>query len=218
MTALLVASPGQGELDRRLDKGVEELGLGLDREARTKLLQHLALVEKWNRVHNLTAVRDATKAVYVHLLDSLAVVPHLTGTRFLDAGSGAGFPGIPIAAAKPDIRMVLLDSNHKKSAFLKQAIAELRLNNARAVCERVEAWRPAEQFDCIVSRALADIAEFIALTQHLLAPGGVIAAMKGVHPFEEIERVPSEFRVRQVHALDVPGLGAQRHLVLIERA
>jgi len=217
MTAL-VARPRQEELERRLEKGAEELGLELSRDARTQLLKHLALVEKWNRVYNLTAVRDGTKAVYVHLLDSLAAVPYLTGTRFLDVGSGAGFPGIPIAVARPDIRMVLLESNHKKSAFLKQATAELQLKNAQAVCERAESWRPAEQFDCIVSRALAELSEFIALTQHLLAPGGVIAAMKGVHPFEEIERVPSEFRVRQVHALAVPGLDAERHLVLIERA
>jgi 16S rRNA (guanine527-N7)-methyltransferase len=111
----------------------------------------------------------------------------------------------------------LLDSSHKKCAFLRQVIAELRLRNANAVCERLESWRPARKFDCIISRALAEITEVIALSAHLLAPGGVIAAMKGVHPFEEIERIPPGFRVRQVHALSVPGLGAERHLVLIER-
>jgi 16S rRNA (guanine527-N7)-methyltransferase len=213
-----VAGAEHDELERRLEHGVEELGLRLDPAARRTLLQHLALIEKWNRVHNLTAVRDATKAVDVHLLDSLAVVPYLKGKRFLDAGSGAGFPGIPIAVAKPDIRMALLESSHKKSAFLKHAIAELQLRNAHAVCERVESWHPAEAFDCILSRALAELAELITLTGHLLAPGGVLAAMKGVFPFEEIERVPPEFRVRKVHALAVPGLAAERHLVLIERA
>jgi 16S rRNA (guanine527-N7)-methyltransferase len=136
----------------------------------------------------------------------------------LDAGSGGGFPGIPIAVARPDVQVTLLDSNHKKCAFLNQAIAELGLKNVGVVCERVESWRPAERLDFIVSRALAEIAEVIALAGHLLAPGGVIAAMKGIHPFEEIERVPAGFRVRQVHALAVPGLGAERHLVLIERA
>jgi 16S rRNA (guanine527-N7)-methyltransferase len=154
----------------------------------------------------------------VHLLDSLAVIPYLTGTRLLDAGSGAGFPGIPIAVARPDMKTDLLDSNQKKCAFLKQTIAELGLKNARAICERLESWRPAVQFDWIVSRALAEIREVIALTAHLLAPGGVIAAMKGIHPFEEIEQIPHGFRVRQVHALVVPGLDAERHLVLIERA
>jgi 16S rRNA (guanine527-N7)-methyltransferase len=120
--------------------------------------------------------------------------------------------------ARPDIQVTLLDSNHKKAAFLRQAVADLQLKNATVVCERVETWQAAEKFDCIISRAFAEIAEFIALTDHLLAPGGVFAAMKGVHPFEEIERLPPALRVTQVHALGVPGLGAQRHLVMIERA
>lgn len=217
MTALAIGSR-QDQLAIQLELGIQALGLELGSEAQSQLLRHLELLEKWNRIHNLTAVQDKAKAVSVHLLDSLSVVPHLEGKRFLDVGSGAGFPGIPIAVARPDIQMDLLDSNHKKYAFLKQAIAELGLKNARAVCERVESWRPAGQFDCIISRALAEIAEFVALVKHLLAPGGVIAAMKGLHPVEEIERVPPDFRVRQVHALAVPGLGAERHLVLIERA
>jgi 16S rRNA (guanine527-N7)-methyltransferase len=213
----LVAGPKQGELEGQLERGLAALGLALGREVQAKLLLHLELLEKWNRVHNLTAVRDKAKAVSVHLLDSLSVLPHLTSKRLLDAGSGAGFPGIPIALARPDIQVDLLDSSHKKCAFLRQVIAELRLTNTNAVCERLESWRPARKFDCIISRALAEIAEVIALSAHLLAPGGVIAAMKGVHPFEEIERIPPGFRVRQVHALSVPGLGAERHLVLIER-
>jgi 16S rRNA (guanine527-N7)-methyltransferase len=217
MTAT-VAGTIQAELEKQLESGVAALGLALSREVKVKLLQHLELVEKWNRVYNLTAIRDRATAVSVHSLDSLAVLPYLTGKRLLDAGSGAGFPGIPIALARPNIQMDLLDSSHKKYAFLKQAVAELRLTNANAVCERLESWRPARKFDCIISRALAEIAEVIALSAHLLAPGGVIAAMKGVHPFEEIERMPPGFRVRQVHALSVPGLRAERHLVLVERA
>jgi len=215
---ILAAGPAQAELDRRLEKGVAELGLSLGREGRSKLLQYLALLEKWNQVYNLTAIRGREKMVSGHLLDCLAVIPYLTGTRLLDIGSGAGFPGIPVAVARPDIQVVLLDSNHKKAAFLRQAVAELQLKNATVVCERVEAWRAAEKFDCIISRAFSEIAEFIALTKHLLAPGGVLAAMKGVYPFEEIERLPPDFRLRQVHAFAVPGLEAERHLVLIERA
>jgi len=215
---ILAAGPAQAELDRRLEKGVAELGLSLGREGRSKLLQYLALLEKWNQVYNLTAIRGREKIVSGHLLDCLAVIPYLTGTRLLDIGSGAGFPGIPVAVARPDIQVVLLDSNHKKAAFLRQAVTELQLKNATVVCERVEAWRAAEKFDCIISRAFAEIAEFIALTKHLLAPGGVLAAMKGVYPFEEIERLPPDFRLRQVHAFAVPGLEAERHLVLIERA
>ena len=217
MTALATGSQ-EDQLAIQLGLGIRALGLELGSEAQSQLLRHLELLEKWNRIHNLTAVQDKGKAVSVHLLDSLSVVPYLQGKRFLDVGSGAGFPGIPIAVARPNIQMDLLDSNHKKYAFLKQAIAELGLKNARAVCERVESWQPAGQFDCIISRALAEIAEVVALVKHLLAPGGVIAAMKGIHPFEEIERVPPDFRVRQVHALTVPGLGAERNLVLIERA
>jgi 16S rRNA (guanine527-N7)-methyltransferase len=214
----LAAGPAQAQLGRRLEKGVAELGLALDRDGRRKLLQYLVLLEKWNQVYNLTAIRGGEKMVSGHLLDSLAVIPYITGTRVLDVGSGAGFPGIPLAVARPDIQVALLDSNHKKAAFLRQAVAELQLKNASVVCERVEAWQAAEKFDCIISRALAEIAEFIALTAHLLAPGGVLAAMKGVYPFEEIERLPPDFRVRQVHAFAVPGLDAERHLVLIERA
>ena len=215
---ILAAGPAQAELDRRLEKGVVELGLSLGREGRSKLLQYLALLEKWNQVYNLTAIRGREKMVSGHLLDCLAVIPYLTGTRLLDIGSGAGFPGIPVAVARPDIQVALLDSNHKKAAFLRQAVTELQLKNATVVCERVEAWRAAEKFDCIISRAFSEIAEFIALTKHLLAPGGVLAAMKGVYPFEEIERLPPDFRLRQVHAFAVPGLEAERHLVLIERA
>ncbi len=214
----LAAGPAQAELGRRLDKGAAELGLSLGRDDRNKLLQYLALLEKWNQAYNLTAIRDRGKMVSGHLLDCLAVIPYMTGTRVLDVGSGAGFPGIPIAVARPDIQVALLDSNHKKAAFLRQAVAELQLRNATVVCERAEAWLAGEKFDCIISRALAEIAEFVALTGHLLAPGGVFAAMKGVYPFEEIERLPPGFRVRQVHAFAVPGLGAERHLVMIERA
>jgi 16S rRNA (guanine527-N7)-methyltransferase len=214
----LVARSKQEELARQLEQGLRSLGLPLDGETQSRLLAHLELLEKWNRVHNLTAIRDGAKAVSAHLLDSLAVVPYLPGRRLLDVGSGAGFPGIPIAAAKTEIQIDLLDCNHKKCAFLRQVIADLGLKNARAVCERVESWRPTGQFDCIVSRALADTAEVVTLVRHLLAPGGVIAAMKGVHPFEEIERIPPEFRVREVRAIAVPGLDAERHLVIIERA
>jgi 16S rRNA (guanine527-N7)-methyltransferase len=214
----LVAGRTQAELGRRLENGVAEIGLSLGRDERNKLLQYLALLEKWNQVYNLTAIRDREKMISGHLLDCLAVIPYVTGARVLDAGSGAGFPGIPVAVARPDIQVVLLDSNHKKAAFLRQAVADLQLKNATVVCERVETWQAAEKFDCIISRAFAEIAEFITQTDHLLAAGGVFAAMKGVHPFEEIERLPADFRVRQVHAFAVPGLGAQRHLVLIERA
>ena len=215
---MALAAGSQDALDKQLEQGMRALGLEASSEVRERLLRHLELLEKWNRVHNLTSIRDSQKAVSVHLLDSLAVTPYLNGKRLLDAGSGAGYPGIPIALLRPEIQVHLLDSNHKKCAFLRQAVADLGLRNVQVVCERLESWRPLERFDCVVSRALAEIAEIIGLVQHLLAPGGVIAAMKGLHPFEEIERIPPGYRVRQVHVLTVPGLDAKRHLVLIERA
>ena len=201
-----------------LEKGLLALCLPLGADQQGLLLQYLVLLEKWNQVYNLTAIRDLTKIVGAHLLDSLSVVPLLTGVSILDVGSGAGLPGIPLAVAMPGCEVTLLDSNHKKAAFLRQAVADLALKNANVVCERVESWVAPKGFDVIISRAFSDLGEFVSLAARLLAPRGVIAAMKGLHPFEELERLPSEFRVKEVRALQVPGLEANRHLVLIERA
>jgi 16S rRNA (guanine527-N7)-methyltransferase len=203
-------------LEDRLESGLKELGVPVGQQGLARLVQYVALLDKWNRVYNLTAIRDVEKIVSVHLLDCLAVVPYLRGDRILDVGSGAGLPGIPVALARPDIRVTMLDSNHKKAAFLRQAVAELQLKNAAIVCERAESWRPSERFDCIISRAFAEISEFVGLAGHLLAPGGLLAAMKGIHPHEEIGKLPHGFRVTQVRRLFVPGLEAERHLVLIE--
>jgi len=199
-----------------LGKGIDALGLDLDARRQSTLIQYLVLLEKWNRVYSLTAVRELRKMVSSHLLDSLAVVPHVSGHRLLDVGSGAGLPGIPIAIARPDSDVILLDSNHKKAAFLRQAVADLALGNASVVCERVQSWQTASAFDVIISRAYAEIGEFVRQSQHLLAPGGVFVAMKGLHPFEEIERLPKEYCVHQVIELFVPGLEAARRLILIK--
>jgi len=182
------------------------------------LERYLDLLEKWNRVYNLTAIRERSRMVTHHLLDSLAVLPHVHGPRVLDVGSGAGLPGIPIAIAGPALHVTLLESNHKKSAFLTQAVAELQLANVQVVTERIESWQTETRFDTIVSRAFAELGEFASLAGRLLAPQGVLAAMKGVHPFEEIERLPKAFRVQEVVRLRVPGLDAERHLVLMGAA
>ncbi|HEY6863099.1 MAG TPA: 16S rRNA (guanine(527)-N(7))-methyltransferase RsmG [Burkholderiales bacterium] len=204
---------------KQLDRGLGELGLELDRNARKRLLAFAELLEKWNRVYNLTAIRGADQIVSGHLLDCLAIVPHIPSTgRALDVGSGAGFPGIPLALARPRMQVTLLDSNQKKAAFLRQAVGELQLDNATVIEDRVEAWQPQEKFDVVVSRALTDTGEFVRWSRHLLAPGGVFAAMKGVVPRDEFEGLPQGYRVRDTVRLTVPGLEAQRHLILVERA
>ena len=201
-----------------LEQGLAELGLPLGARQQELLLQYLILLEKWNQVYNLTAIRDLARMVSAHVLDSLSVLPLLSGASLLDVGSGAGLPGIPIAVAQPAWRVTLLDSNHKKSAFLRQAVADLALENTDVVCERIESWTPQKEFDIVISRAFSDLGEFVSLAGRVLAPGGVLAAMKGLFPFEELERLPPGFRVRKVSPLRVPGLEAERHVVLIERA
>lgn len=201
-----------------LRRGLLALGVASSDEQVARLERYLALLEKWNRVYNLTAIREPERMVTHHLLDSLAILPHVRGPRVLDVGSGAGLPGIPLAIASPGLAVTLLDSNHKKVAFLQQAIAELQLANATVVAQRVESWQTGERFETVVSRAFADLGEFVSAAARLLAPGGMIAAMKGVHPHDEIERLPAGFRVREVLKLGVPLLDAERHLVLVEPA
>jgi 16S rRNA (guanine527-N7)-methyltransferase len=202
-------------LSEKLAQGVAELGLRLPAATLRKLLDYLALIAKWNRVHNLTSVRESSKMVSKHLLDCLAVVPHLEAHTVLDVGSGAGLPGIPLALMWSQASVTLLDSNHKKAAFLRQAVIELGLNNVDVVCERVETWQPAQEFDLVISRALSDLPEFVNLAGRLCGADGVVAAMKGVYPYEELAQLPHEFRLLSVVPLKVPGVLAERHLVLL---
>ena len=199
-----------------LTLGIAALGLALSRAQRARLEQYLLLLQKWNRVYNLTAIRDRERMVTHHLLDSLAIVPHVRGPWILDVGSGAGLPGIPLALANPALEVALLDANQKKAAFLRQALGELGLANAGVFNVRVDAWDTDVRFHTIVSRAFADLGEFVEPCARLLAPGGVLAAMKGVYPHDEIARLPDGFRVERVIQLEVPGLDAERHLVLVE--
>jgi 16S rRNA (guanine527-N7)-methyltransferase len=198
-----------------LRRGLLALGVGLSDQQIEGLERYLALLEKWNRVYNLTAIREPERMVTHHLLDSLAILPHVRGPKVLDVGSGAGLPGIPLALASPALAVTLLDSSHKKAAFLQQAVAELQLANATVATARVESWQTDARYDTIVSRAFADLGEFVSAASRLLAPGGTVAAMKGVHPHDEIERLPAGFRVREILKLDVPLLDAERHLVLV---
>ena len=198
-----------------LERGLAALGLKLRAEELAKFERYLDLLEKWNRVYNLTAIRGRERMVTHHLLDSAAILPYVKGPRVLDVGSGAGFPGIPFAIANAELQVTLLDANHKKTAFLRQAVAALGLANATVESERVESWRTSARFETIVSRAFSELGEFVAATRRLLAPGGIIAAMKGVYPREEIERLPGGVQVVNVVKLAVPGLDAERHLVIV---
>lgn len=198
-----------------LRQGIADLEIGLPPSAADRLLDYLALLAKWNRVYNLTAIREETKWISHHLLDSLAVVPHLPPGRLVDVGSGAGLPGIPISFACPDRQVTLLDSNQKKGAFLNQSSTELALTNVKVVIERAESYRPATPFDVVISRAFSSIADFIRLAGHLCRAGGVLAAMKGARPDAEIAQIPDPWRAESIIALHVPSLDAERHLIML---
>lgn len=204
---------------RQLHTGIAELGLGLTLATEEKLLAYLALLAKWNRTYNLTAVRDEAAMVAVHLLDSLAVLPHLGAIRSLaDVGSGGGLPGIPLALARPELQVSLIESSQKKASFLKQAKIELGLANVSIECARAEEVALASPFEAVISRAFSDLATFVLVAGHLLAPGGRLLAMKGVPPHEEIVGLPPAWRLTQCIPLGVPGLAVERHLMVIERA
>jgi 16S rRNA (guanine527-N7)-methyltransferase len=202
-----------------LAAGISALGLDIDDAAQAKLLAYVALLEKWNRTHNLTAIRDSERMVTHHLLDSLATLPRLPQRRelrLLDVGSGAGAPGIPLAIARPDWRVTLLDSSRKKGAFLRQAVAEVPLSSVVVAEMRVEDYAPEALFDVAISRAVGELSAFVAATRRLVRAGGCLVAMKGMYPTEEIAKLPHDVRVVAVPALDVPGVDGERHLVIVE--
>lgn len=201
-----------------LDAGLEALGLPLENGARAQLLAYVALLAKWNRTYNLTAIREPSEMVGHHLLDSLAIVPHLPMPQregsLADVGSGAGLPGIPLAIARPQWRVALNDSKQKKAAFMRQAAIELGLKNVEVSESRAEGWQPAKRFAVVVSRAFSDLAAFISACRHLVAPGGALVAMKGTVPHAELRQLPSGW-IASIVRLSVPQLDAERHLILL---
>ena len=207
---------------RILHEGAGDLGLELNDAQVAQLLQYLTLLTKWNAVYNLTAVREPAAMVTQHLLDSLSVVTAFSGaSRVLDVGAGGGLPGIVVAiwakVAQPAMRIGLIDTVRKKTAFLTQVKTELGLSNVIVYTGRVEQLQVVDPFDVITSRAFAELADFITWSEHLLAPGGHFMAMKGVVPNAEIERLPVGWTVREIRALMVPTLLAERHLIRVER-
>ncbi len=201
---------------QELAGGIEKLGLKMPIEGQDRLLQYLGLLLKWNRVHNLTAIRQIAPMVSAHLLDSLSVATVLSAEHLLDVGSGGGLPGIPLALLWPDAEITLIDSSQKKTAFLQQAKIELDIKNLTVVCSRVEAWQSPAPFDVVISRAFADLQEFAMLAGRHCKKGGTLMAMKGMRPNEEIEGLNKIANVRKIVAVNVPNLNAERHLVLID--
>jgi 16S rRNA (guanine527-N7)-methyltransferase len=202
-------------LSSLLQRGCDELELSINAGQREQLLSYLALLSKWNKTYNLTAVRDEELMVTRHLLDSLAIAPYLSGRRFIDVGTGAGLPGIPLAIALPQHEVHLLDSNGKKTRFLFQVKTALCLDNIVVHHARVETLQTTEPFDGVLSRAFASLQDMAQSCRHLLAPEGRLLAMKGEHPAQELEDLDQECATVAVYPLVIPGLAEQRHLVAI---
>lgn len=202
-------------LQDQLQRGIADLRLTLPEGAVERLLDYRELLERWNSAYNLTAIRDDREMIARHLLDSLTILPYVHGRTLADLGTGPGLPGIPLAIAEPAREVLMVDSNGKKVRFLREAIRSLKLGNARALQSRVEEVEGT--FECITARAFASLADMLGWGGHLLAPGGTWLAMKGKHPAEELDGVPDGFRVEAIHALSVPGVEGERHLVVIRR-
>lgn len=212
-----------GVLAATLRDGAQQLGITLNATQQGHMLAYLAMMAKWNRTYNLTSIREPEQMMTHHLLDSLAVIPAFAGAKnILDVGAGGGLPGMVLAiwalGAQPDMRVSMIDTVHKKTAFLTQVKAELGLKNVRVYTARVEQLDVPQQFDVITSRAFAELSDFINWSAHLLADDGQFIALKGVQPDDEIGRLPAGWEVTEVRPIVVPGLDAERHLIYIKRA
>jgi len=200
----------------QLEQGARALGVHLDAATVARMLAYVALLERWNRRFNLTAIRDRAAMIPGHLLDSLAIAPRLHGRRIADVGSGAGLPGLVLAMALPGIDVLMLDSNGKKTRFVREALRVLELANAAVVQSRVEDYRPEAGFDTVVCRAFAPLPRIVELAGHLCDPDGIILAQKGRYPADEIDAVPAGWEI-EVAPLSVPGLDKERHAVTLRR-
>ena len=205
------------ESAKLLRSGLTQLGIDATAEQQEQLLAYLGLMQKWNKAYNLTAIRDPQQMLIRHLLDSLAVVPHINSDELIDVGSGGGLPGIPLAILFPEQPITTLDSNSKKTRFQNQARIELGLNNLEVIHGRVEAVED-RQFGQVISRAFASIVDMVNLSHALLAEKGVFLAMKGRYPDAELAELPPQYVLQQSYELHVPGLDEERHLLVLGRA
>jgi 16S rRNA (guanine527-N7)-methyltransferase len=196
-----------------LASGAQQIGIGLNAASAESLLRLVDELEVGNSQFNLTAIRDRPGMLRKHVLDSLSLQPYLVGGRFADVGTGAGFPGLPLAIVNPERRFTLIEATGKKARFVAQTAERLGLSNVQVVNARAENYRPFELFDTVAARALASLADFVAYAGHLCAPDGRLLAMKGKRPDDEISALPKPFSVLAVHRLKVPGLPDDRHLV-----
>ncbi|HEX9706360.1 MAG TPA: 16S rRNA (guanine(527)-N(7))-methyltransferase RsmG [Steroidobacteraceae bacterium] len=204
-------------LESRLAVGAKALGIALEPPQTAALLALVAELAEWNTRFNLTGIREPAEVVDKHLLDSLAVLPHLRGLRIADIGTGAGFPGLPLAIVSPNRRFTLVESTGKKAGFLRHVVGKLRLANVEVVLGRSEAMRPPRPFDSVVARALGSLADFVRMAGHLAGRNGRLLAMKGRLPKDELKVLPAGWKAVAVHPIRVPGLDAERCLVELAR-
>jgi len=202
-------------ITKTFSQALSKNNLSLSNPEQEKLLCYLSMLEKWNRVFNLTSIDTPEEMIYLHLIDSLVIEPYLHGERLIDVGTGAGLPGIPLAIINPDKQWTLLDKNNKKTRFLTQVTAELKLKNVQIVHSRTEDFHPEQGFDSILSRAFSTLRSFVESTAHLLNPSGQFLAMKGRYPQTEIDDLPARFHLQKVIRLDIKGIHVERHLVCL---
>lgn len=206
----------EDELMQLLAEELTGLTFSMPDGAVKRFAQFINLLHKWNAVYNLTSVRDMKQMVSRHIMDSVVIAPYLQGEQILDVGCGAGLPGIPLAITEPQRHYTLLDSNNKKTRFVQQSIAELHLTNVSVVTERIEIYQPSQTFDTVVARAYSSIENLLNGVRHLLKPGSQVLAMKGIYPLAELESIPASFTLERVEPVLVPGLEAERHLVMLK--
>ena len=209
--------PAEPHLAPILEAGMQQMEVEYSSEQRDMLLAYLQLLMTWNKAYNLTAIRDPGEMIRLHLLDSLAVLPQISGKRLIDVGTGAGLPGIPLAIMCPERDFTLLDSNGKKTRFLFQARCDLGLSNLKEINSRVENHRPEVPYDAVLSRAFTSVADMVKKCSHLLSPEGLFLAMKGKFPQSELSEVGKDYKVNASHTLQVPGVDGERHLIVISR-